>query len=122
VEPFAATDTLLKGAIDNVRDSLEKFRELQEAYLENLDREDIRARLAGGLWQPYFANVNGWQPQGPLWGSMPQKEFRQASGDISFKSHFLEMPAQFEFTLPSKRINTPHSRQAQAKAMAEPAL
>jgi len=89
VEPFAATDTLLKGAIDNVRDSLEKFRELQEAYLENLDREDIRARLAGGLWQPYFANVNGWQPQGPLWGSMPQKEFRQASGDISFKSHFL---------------------------------
>jgi hypothetical protein len=66
-----------------------------------------------------FRERERWQPQGPLSNSMPQKEFRQASGDISFKSHLSEMPAQFEFTLPSTRISTPHSRQAQVKAMAE---
>jgi hypothetical protein len=60
VEPFAATDTLLRGAIDNVRDSLEKFRELQGAYLENLDANDMRLRLQGPAWRPNLGD-GGWQ-------------------------------------------------------------
>lgn len=60
VEQFDATDTLLKGAIDNVRNSLEEFRESQEAYLDDLDPDDMRSRLAGFGWQPVYSS-NGWQ-------------------------------------------------------------
>ena len=62
VELFTATDTDLKGPIDNVRDSLEKLREVQEDYLNDLNHADMAAHLAGEAWRPYAEKANGWQP------------------------------------------------------------
>ncbi|MDR4485535.1 MAG: hypothetical protein R3B95_20455 [Nitrospirales bacterium] len=62
IEPFSASDNLISGAIQNVRDSLEKFREIHETYLNDLDPADISTRLATESWQTYYANTNGWQP------------------------------------------------------------
>lgn len=62
IEPFHATATSISGAIENVRDSLEKLRETHEDYLNDLDHTDIGKRLSGTSWQPNFFNPDGWRP------------------------------------------------------------
>lgn len=62
-EPFSATVTGLKGAIQNVRDALEEFRVAHDAYLNDLDPADMASRLANHpQWQPHYCGRNGWQP------------------------------------------------------------
>lgn len=63
LENFTATDTTLKGAIENIRDSLEKLREEHEDYLNNIDAADMAARLATGKWKPDSGYENdSWEP------------------------------------------------------------
>jgi hypothetical protein len=62
-ERFAVTDNLISGAIQSVQRSLERLREAQEIYLNDLDDADIAARLAGAAnWRPDAVWTNGWQP------------------------------------------------------------
>lgn len=61
-EPWDVTDVLISGAIKNVRESLESFREANEVYLNDLNTDDISKRLAGADWKPDFWRQNGWQP------------------------------------------------------------
>jgi hypothetical protein len=62
LEQWNAFDNPISGAIENVRKSLEKFRERQDAYLNDLAHDDISARLANETWKPYCLPANGWQP------------------------------------------------------------
>jgi hypothetical protein len=61
-EEFTATSTGISGAINHVRNSLEKIRELQTAYLDDLTHDDIEDRLKSkrGVWKPYSNVTSGW--------------------------------------------------------------
>jgi CHAT domain-containing protein len=56
---WPATGDRLAGAIQNVRDALERFREKLDGYLNDLDPAELAARLATPSWKPY-SNERGW--------------------------------------------------------------
>jgi hypothetical protein len=62
MEPWTGIDNRIAGPISDVRDKLERFRAMADSYLNDVDPQDVKARLAGQSWKPYTNPPNGWQP------------------------------------------------------------
>jgi hypothetical protein len=97
-EAYTATDNLLSGPIKNVRASLEKFREIHEGYLNDLDYSDMGSRLAQPdaepSWRPHPYGINGWQPlpdqaDGPHKSAFAQVQQSQEWRDLATDGYAL---------------------------------
>ena len=80
-ERFTATDTLISGAIGNVRDSLEKLRENHGDYLDNMNAADLTTRLATPCWMPY-----SWAPLPDGAGMEDKAAFAQVQASSEWQS------------------------------------
>jgi cholesterol oxidase len=99
VERFSATDTHLKSAIDNVRNSLESFREIHEPYLEDLDDADMRTRLSSWSWRP-SEKGNGWRPLPDQADSDHRKAFTQVQQGAEWRALASDGYALFDRCFP----------------------
>jgi hypothetical protein len=85
---WTVTDNQISGAIKNVRDCLEKLRELQDTYLNDLNHGDIAARLAaaGGAWKPDSNEVNGWHPLPDQSDKKHETAFKQVQQTVEWRA------------------------------------
>lgn len=79
VEPFNASVAVIANAINNVHESLERFREIHSDYLEDLDHADMVARLSSDRWKPYS------------WDAQPNSEAQK------FRSAFARVQSSIEW-------------------------
>lgn len=101
IENWPATDTRLAGAIQNVRSSLERFRENWDRYLSNLDPTDIDTRLQSvGNWKPYFNSGNGWQPLPDVADDAYRKTFEEAQKSVEWRNLASDGYALFDMCFP----------------------
>jgi hypothetical protein len=62
METWSGIDNRIAGPISDVRDKLEKFRAMADSYLNDIDPQDVKARLSKQSWKPYSNYPGGWQP------------------------------------------------------------
>jgi len=99
-ESFPATDTLISGAIQNVRASLEKLREAHEPYLNDLNHADIEMRLGGPSWQPNYYHIDGWRPLPDGTDSRHQMAFGQVQQSAEWRALAMDGYALFDRCFP----------------------
>lgn len=81
IEPFDASVAVIANAIKNVRDSLERFREVHSDYLENLDHADMGTRLTKEEWKPY-----SWDAQSSVVELKYRSAFTQVQNSTEWRN------------------------------------